>query len=295
MDEPFGDSSALPVHILSMHTRKHATVALSGDGADELFGGYNKHAAEYRVRQKGLAAQLVKLGNPLWNNLPKSRNSKLSNKIRQLKKFSEGMKLNEQERYWRWASVANENEAKKIFATDYHNFNQEYSERKKEILKYINDDFNAVLYTDMKLVLQNDMLTKVDLMSMANGLEVRLPFLDYHLVHFAFSLPAEFKIDGKRRKKILKDAFRNYLPEELYTRHKQGFEVPLLKWFRTELKSMLMDDLLNEKFILEQNIFNADEIKKLKSKLFSTNPEESVAQVWGLIVFQHWWKKYFSK
>ena len=144
----------------------------------------------------------------------------------------------------------------------------------------------------MNLVLQNDMLTKVDMMSMANSLEVRVPFLDYNVVNFAFSLPSNYKIDNQQRKKILKDTFRSYLPEELYHRGKQGFEVPLLKWFKTELKSMITDDLLSDKFIEEQKIFNVEAIKKLKLKLFSNNPDDAVAQVWGLIVFQYWWKKY---
>ena len=143
----------------------------------------------------------------------------------------------------------------------------------------------------MHLVLQNDMLTKVDMMSMANSLEVRTPFLDFNVVNFAFSLPETFKIDKHQRKKIVKDAFREYLPEELYTRRKQGFEVPLLKWFQTELKSTIINDLLEDSFIEEQKIFNSYEIKKLKAKLFSSNPEDSVARIWALIVFQSWWKK----
>ncbi len=135
------------------------------------------------------------------------------------------------------------------------------------------------------------MLTKVDLMSMANSLEVRTPFLDYEVVNFAFSLPSSFKIDKNFQKKIVKDTFRNLLPEEIYSRGKQGFEVPLLKWFRTELKSMITDDLLDDNFIIEQNLFDPVEIKKLKQQLFSTNPGEIHARIWGLIVFQYWWKK----
>ena len=92
-------------------------------------------------------------------------------------------------------------------------------------------------------------------------------------------------------KKILKDAFADYLPEEIYNRKKQGFEVPLLKWFRTELKGMITDDLLNEQFIKEQSIFNYSEVKIILDRLFSTDPGDSVARIWGLVVFQYWWKK----
>lgn len=294
IDEPFADSSALAVNILSMHTRNHVTVALSGDGADELFGGYNKHAAELRVRKKGIVEQLVKNLNPLWNIFPKSRNSTFGNKARQLQKFSEGMNLSEKERYWKWASWYDAEDALKLLANKQRR--KEYDSRKIEILKYINTngDFNELLFTDMHLVLQGDMLTKVDLMSMANSLEIRVPFLDYTVVDFAFSLPWEYKINAQTGKRILKDTFRKLLPEDLYYREKHGFEVPLLKWFRTGLKSMITDDLLNEKFIREQEIFNPLEIENLKQKLFSANSGDATTLIWNLIVFQYWWRKYMK-
>jgi asparagine synthase (glutamine-hydrolysing) len=124
---------------------------------------------------------------------------------------------------------------------------------------------------------------------MDNSLEVRTPFLDFNVVDFAFSLPEHFKIDKSNRKKIVKDAFRDLLPEELYSRNKQGFEVPLLTWFKTDLKSTL-DELLGDSFIEEQKIFNLSSIQKLRAKLISNNPDDSVARIWALIVFQWWWK-----
>ena len=150
---------------------------------------------------------------------------------------------------------------------------------------------NDVLYSDMHLPLPYAMLPKVDLMSMANSLEVRTPFLDYEVVNFAFSLPVSSKIDDDGRKKIVRDAFRKLLPEELYTRRKQGFDVPLLNWFNHELKSLIADDLLSEKIIREQNIFDPEAIRLLKKKLFSGSPGEAVEQVWALLVFQYWWKR----
>lgn len=290
MDEPFADSSALAVHILSMHTRKHVKVALSGDGADELFGGYNKHNAELMIRKSVIRKSIVKSSKHLLKALPKSRNTKLGNISRQLHKFSEGISLSEKERYWRWSGFADDKEIEKLFSSGYAN----YHERKKEILRLVNKDFNSVLMTDVKLVLENDMLVKTDRMSMANSLEVRVPFLDHKIVDFAFSLPAEYKIDRNSRKKILKDAFRKELPEEILSRSKQGFEVPLLKWFQTELRSIITDDLLCEKFVQDQGIFNYIEIKKMLKQLFSNNPDDSVARVWGLIVFQYWWKKHYA-
>ncbi len=296
IDEPFADSSAINVYILSKETRKHATVALSGDGADELLAGYHKHAAFYRVLNRGWKENAVASLLPFWKMFPQSRNNKIANLARQLTRFAEGSRLSPPERYWRWAGYADAPEATRLLsqASEEKLFIQEYASRKSEILKFITPDHNIndILLTDMQLVLQNDMLAKADLMSMANGLEIRSPFLDYALVNFAFSLPGHFKINGSMRKRILQDAFRDVLPPQLYNRPKKGFEVPLLKWFRKEMKSLIMDDLLSQKRIEEQGIFNYTEIDKLKRQLFSANPGDVHARIWGLVVFQWWFKKY---
>lgn len=291
IDEPFADSSALPVYILSKHSRKYVKVALSGDGADEMFAGYNKHKAELLARNQSLKNFILKNTSPLISLLPKSRNSKIQNKFRQLDRYIKGLRLSVENRYWYWCSLNNEYKASSLLKS---RNDKEYTDRKNKILENItsNGDINEILYTDMNLVLQNDMLTKVDLMSMANSLEIRNPFLDYNVVEFAFSLPVKYKITKEAGKKILRDTFREWLPPELYNRAKQGFEVPLLNWFRTDLKKLILDDLLEDSFIIEQNIFNITAINQLKRKLFSSDPNEVHAQIWGLIVFQHWWKKY---
>jgi len=299
LDEPFADSSALAVFILSKLTRQHVKVALSGDGADELFAGYNKYKGALKANQKSLINNTVTSLHPLWEALPKSRNNPLGNLVRQLHRFSEGNKLSETERYWKWAGFAYGNESfsllsnkmkAKVVMSDYEN-------RKANITKHLEYDksVNGILRADMELVLQNDMLVKVDMMSMANSLEVRVPFLDYRVVDFAFSLPETYKINAQMKKRIVQDAFRPLLPTELYNRPKHGFEVPLLKWFRNELKSYISDDLLEDKFVEAQGIFDVQETRKLKQKLFSSNPEDSHARIWGLIVFQYWWKKYLGE
>jgi asparagine synthase (glutamine-hydrolysing) len=295
IDDPFADSSAINVYILSKETRKHATVALSGDGADELLGGYNKHAAFLRSLNPGLKENLFAGLLPLLKQLPQSRSGAISNKIRQAVRFGEGMKLSARERYWRWAIFADSSEATKLLnEKSLGQFSQDrFESLKQNWLKPMssNADMNDVFLTDMQLVLPNDMLTKVDLMSMANGLEVRTPFLDFELVNFIFSLPADFKINRSIRKRILQDSFREMLPPELYNRPKKGFEVPMLKWLRREMKSLINDDLLSEKFVADQGIFNYPEIQKLKQQLFSSNPGDVHARIWGLIVFQWWWRK----
>jgi asparagine synthase (glutamine-hydrolysing) len=293
IDEPFADSSAIPIYILSNYTKQKVTVALSGDGADEIFSGYNKHLAHYKASANLFSTQFLKFTYPLTNLLPKSRNSKITNIVRQANKFTKGAKLNNADRYWLWASFFSENDAINLLnhKIDLKSYNALKSEITEEIKS---NSINDILFTDVNLVLQNDMLAKVDLMSMANSLEVRVPFLDHSIVDFAFSLPQEYKINGNIKKRIVQDAFRNFLPNELYNRPKHGFEVPLLKWFKTDLFSLINNDLLNDEFILQQQIFNPQAIKLLKNKLFSINPGDVHTQIWALIVFQYWWKKYMQ-
>lgn len=296
IDEPFADSSALAVYILCRETMKKVTVALSGDGADELFSGYNKHAAELQIRNAGILEKIIAYGKPIWHLFPSSRNSFAGNKLRQLQKFSEGYFLSKEERYWRWAGFMNDEDAMNFFKSNYFNANTEslFRRRRKPLYTQLisqSNDFNNYLLADQTMVLPGDMLTKVDLMSMANSLEVRTPFLDYRLVDYVNRLPAHYKIDGKMKKKILQDTFKNLLPQELYNRPKKGFEIPLYNWFNKELKSKIENEWLNDTFIAEQGIFNPEKIKDLKKKIFSKNPGDSAATIWALIVFQYWMKR----
>lgn len=295
IDEPFADSSAIPTFILSKYTRRHVTVALSGDGGDEVFAGYNKYNAEWNVMQPSLKKNIVKGLKPLWALLPKSRNNKITNKVRQLHRFAQGASLSATDRYWQWASMMPEEKATELFQTE---FSKNGHEKKslQHIFNYAieGNDLNQVLLADMNLVLVGDMLVKVDMMSMANSLEIRSPFLDAEVVDFAFGLPTAFKIDGGMKKKIVQDAFRNLLPPELYNRPKQGFDIPLLNWFRNELWQRINADLLADDFIKDQGIFDAESISQLKNKLRSNNPEDSHETIWALMVFQHWWRRFMQ-
>ncbi len=291
LDEPFADSSALAVNILSRETRKHVTVAISGDGADELFAGYNKHAAEYLARNQGMRESFIRSGKVLWNVLPASRNSKTGNTIRQLRKFAHGMSLSPSDRYWEWAGFTKGTDVDKLVTV--HRNSDANPLNTLEIDLTQSKDVNDVLRADFKLVLEGDMLVKVDRMSMLNSLEIRSPFLDHELVEYVMSLPSEYKINRHERKRILKDACRDLLPPEIFSRKKQGFEVPLLKWFRGDLRG-LIDDLLDEKFLKEQRLFNPEEVKNIRKQLHSSDPGDSAARIWGLIVFQSWWRKYLG-
>ncbi|OHX68123.1 asparagine synthase (glutamine-hydrolyzing) [Flammeovirga pacifica] len=291
--EPFADASAIAVNILSKETRKHVTVALSGDGADEIFAGYNKHYGEWRTRKGGTTANIIKNLLPLLKQFPQSRNSAIGNKVRQAVKFGEGLKLSAQERYWFQCCWRDTSSTLEMLHPEFkEQLNMvEFEERKEEITKYITGDgFSDVLYSDINGLLVNDMLHKVDSMSMYNSLEVRVPFLDHKVVEFGMSLPSEYKIDGKMKKKILQDAFRPLLPEELYKRPKHGFEVPLMKGYKTALRSWV-NEMLEDDFIAQQKLFDPLYIKNLKDIIFKTENYDQ-NQIWSILVLQHWWKKF---
>jgi asparagine synthase (glutamine-hydrolysing) len=268
-------------------------VALSGDGADELFGGYNKHRAEWIMRHRSGLTTALKMIAPVTGVFAGSRQSKSGNLLRQINRFAEGAGMSAQERYWRWCSLAAENDAMKLLTALPGQERKTFSMRRNAITNLIDGghDMNDVFRADFNMVLAGDMLVKVDMMSMANSLEVRNPFLDADLVNFVFRLPSHYKIDNRSQKKILKETFAHLLPEKIQKRGKKGFEVPLLKWFRSGLKSKIENEWLQDDFIREQGVFNADEIKKLKQQLYASHPGEAVARVWALIVFQHWWIK----
>lgn len=289
LDEPFADSSALAVDILSKLTRTKVTVALSGDGADELFSGYNKHSAHLRVMNAGLKEKTVAAFAPVWKIMPKSRNSKIANTFRQLDRFASGYNLSDSERYWRWASIGDDAYTDRLLKCKVDG--SVFDERKSQCIGKDFSDMNDVLYADMHLVLQGDMLTKVDMMSMANSLEVRVPFLDHTVVNYVSCLPSAYKIDSQSRKKILRETFADFFPPELLSRRKHGFEVPLLKWFNNELYSLIENDLLSEKFVEGQGLFNYNEVAELKNRLRGNNVGDAAAKVWALIVFQWWWKR----
>lgn len=293
LDEPFADSSVIPVYILSKETRKHVKVALSGDGADEIFSGYNKHSAHFRALNPGLKEALIKNFGAAAQVFPKSRNSNLGNVIRQADKFHKGLNISDQERYIKWLSIND-----RIYADELLKHKVDKSDVKQYenmLSQYVDSDMNDILYSDTQFLLPNDMLYKVDKMSMANSLEVRTPFLDHELVDYVFSLEANYKISNKIKKRILQDSYKEILPQELYNRSKHGFEVPLLKWFRTDLHDYLFEDLFRKDKIIRQNILNFSVIEGLKKKLFSTNPEDSVASIWALLVFQYWYDKHFDR
>lgn len=292
IDEPFADSSAIPVYILSQLTKEKVTVALSGDGADEVFSGYNKHSAWDMSYQHSTFNRLVLLSKWLWRYLPKSRYVKITDRFRQLDRYASILKLNPAEKYWFLAAFIREEQVSALLTDPSDEGVLE--DRFKSMTLGISPDLNAMLARDVSIVLPGDMLRKVDLMSMANALEVRVPFLDHEVVDFAFSLPADFKVQGKNRKILLREAFREILPEELYDRPKHGFEVPVMSWFKRELKPELNKYVFDRDRIEAQGLFKWHEINRIKRKLNSLDPADVHIKIWSLYVFQKWYERYFN-
>jgi asparagine synthase (glutamine-hydrolysing) len=299
LGEPFADPSALAVNILSRRTREHVKVALSGDGADELLGGYNKHYAEYRARRGGVAVELVKMLSPLWNSLHVSRDSTITNKFRQLRRFADAARMPAAGRYREWCASTDAADARPLLGPGGEGaaktgFQDAYVRRMEEVVGDFGDvgGMNQVFRADVRMVLPNNMLFKVDSMSMANSLEVRVPYLDHRFVELCFSMPAEYKIAGGVRKRILRDAFAADVPEQVLRKPKHGFDVPLLKWFRTDLRSLITEDLLSDEFVAGQGVFDLEAVRSLKTRLSSSRPGDIAPLVWALVVFQYWWRKY---
>ena len=289
IDEPFADSSAFNLFVLSKFTRQKVKAVLSGDGADELFAGYNKHRAMWTMNQKLNKGFLLRSASGLLKCFPSGRSGTMSNKIRQVKRYLSAAVLTPKERYWYLASVSTSDELKELlqFTTNKSAFNI----YKNSVISRIDSDFNSVLRSDFNLVLEGDMLVKTDRMSMANGLEIRAPFLDHHLVDYVMRIPADKKLNKKQGKLLLRHIYGNRLPKEIFSGQKRGFEIPLEKWLKEDLKFNLLNDWLSDEVIYNQHFYHPSALIQLRNKAIGTNPEDSVARIWAVIVFLQWHTK----
>jgi len=297
LDEPFADSSAVPTYAVSQETKRHVTVALAGDGADELFAGYRMYQGEYLAKYYSILPDIMKgkIIEPFINFLPDSREKKYSEYIRRLKKFTNGMSGSLAERFYGWQEIFLPGTRQKLIKhhlQDGISFQTGQEIISQKLSEFAGDNINRMLYVDVKNSLPGDMLTKVDLMSMRNSLEVRVPFLDHEVVELAFEMEGSVKLKGLKRKYILMETFKDILPPMLHNRPKWGFEMPIGAWLRRELK-FLIDDFLSRDFVNKQGIFEYDIIDGLIKKHMSKKTDYSL-QLWNLIVFQHWHKRYFS-
>lgn len=297
IDEPFADSSAVPTYIVSKETRNHVTVALSGDGGDELFAGYRMYLGEYWQKYYKILPASLREGliAPLVQALPDARDKPGLEMIRRAKKFLRGMNDAFPERFVGWREIFPFSVRRKLLKEPpsrnlYLQRTRDLAE--KEERHFGADAINLMLYMDLKGLLPGDMLTKVDRMSMANSLEVRVPFLDHTFVEYAFRLSGHTKLKARGGKRILLDAFKELLPPSLHNRPKWGFEMPIGAWLRKELR-FLVDEYLSEELIKKQGFFNGEVIKDF-IRMHMSGRQDTSWHLWNLIVFQHWYAAYME-
>lgn len=290
IDEPFSDSSALPSFILCERTRKHVTVALSGDGADELFGGYRKHQAELRWRSPGASEKAVQLLAPLWRMLPKSRSSSWQDRIRQFHRFARLSRTRPELRSLELATFTEPSVAHELCARSGHR--AQLAARDTMLTDALGrmPGMNGVLLADVMGTLVNDMLYKVDLTSMAHALEVRTPFLDKRIVEFAFSLPPEAKMRKGSGKHLLRETFGHLLPQHVMTRAKKGFEVPMLDLLNGPLNP-LVEKVLDKNALTEAGL-SPEAVGTVVRRVRSKDPGTSEATLHAVLVYLSWWKRY---
>lgn len=286
-DEPFGDSSAIPSYYVAKLAHEDVKVVLTGDCADELFGGYEKYLAEYYSARYQKLPKLARKGlEKIVNAIP--LNDYTNNGLRKAKKVIQYSKDTGFDLYYDMLCLGfNDEERFNLLKPEF------YTDIKKSYRAFYGSLPNSTTYLqkeqviDVYRVLEGQMFPKVDRACMHNSLENRAPFIDSGIVDFALNLPDEYKIDGNNKKKILKDAFRDILPKETLEFSKRGFGVPVDHWFRNELKEELTS-LLNEEMINKQGIFNFIYISKLLEEHIS-GKENHKGMLWNLFVFQKWY------
>jgi len=292
-DEPFADSSALPTYLVSNKTRTNVKVALTGDGGDEVFGGYNKYYIgklnnKYtKVVPKVLHNQISKLAPILFKTKDDNRGRRYK-----AQRLIDAISY-EDSYYWDIISLAfSQEDIDKLLSVDYKTL---------DIFKYYKEktgiagpkslgDFMTI---DKHLSLEGDMLVKVDRTSMLNSLECRAPFLNRELLDFTTSLPDEYLMNKWSKKHILKEAFKDCFPEGFLDKSKAGFGVPVGDWLREGLKNELQS-YIEPKFLESQGIFNPQEITSLVNNHISRK-KDSTFNVWAFFCFQKWYFNTYSK
>jgi len=292
-DEPYADSSAIPTYRVCQLARKHVTVALSGDGGDETFGGYRRykmHMLEERMRAslpEGVRKPVFGLLGRLY---PKAD---WAPRVFRAKTTFEGMARNSVEAYFHSMSFIREPLRSRLYSPQFKAQLGGYSALdvfERHARRANTDDPLALIqYIDTHTYLVGDINTKVDRASMAHSLEVREPLMDHELVQWVATLPSSLKLKGNEGKYFLKKAMEPHLPDDVLYRPKMGFAVPLARWFRGPLKQRVRDALLGER-MLASGAFNADVLRQLVTQHESGQHDHSTP-LWTLLMFDAFLKK----
>lgn len=295
LDEPMADPSIVPTYLLSEFTRKHVTVALGGDGGDELFAGYDPFLAHYPGKFLDfLPRSLISLAEKAAELLPVShKNISFDFKI---KMFLKGLRYFNGERHFAWLGSFAPHQLQTLLAP--HVFKEGKGNEAFDVISYYmkrvdsKHDINNMIYLYLKLYMQDDILVKVDRASMANSLETRAPFLDKDFIEFANSIPPKYKLHNFTTKYILKKSLEGKIPNEILYRRKKGFGVPIGEWFRKDLQKPLIE-IVNGEIIKDNSIFNPAAVKKLIDDHINLKADNR-KQLWTLFIFANWKKTYLD-
>jgi asparagine synthase (glutamine-hydrolysing) len=294
--EPYADSSAIPTYYVAKETRRFVTVALNGDGGDESFAGYERHAAMriadiyHRLPEFLRKALIEKVVNSIKvSELKKSR-------VRDAKRFMQAASLPKTERYFEWMSTFNRKAKTELYTKDFVQqvAGQNSAQLFDEWFAKANGSgiLDATLLTDQMTYLPNDLLVKVDIASMANSLEARSPFLDHKVIEFAASLPESLKMRRFETKSLLKKVAARLVPREVIYRRKMGFGVPLGRWFRGEMKNFVKDVLLSEKS-LNRGIVRRVIVEKYVEE-HTKRGRDYTSQIWTLLMLELWFQRFID-
>lgn len=286
-DEPYADSSALPTYRLCQLARKHVTVALSGDGADEIMGGYRRykmHMGEERVRSLLPLALRRPVFGVLGRLYPKAD---WAPRMFRAKTTFQALAQESADAYFQSVSLARDDLRRRLFSADLRTklggYNAVEVFRRHAAMAGTEDPLALVQYLDLKTYLVGDINTKVDRASMAHSLEVREPLMDHPLLEWMATLPSHFKMRRGEGKYLLKKAMVPYLPKDLLYRPKMGFRVPLATWFRGPLRGRVREALLGER-ILEMGMFDAACLR-LIAEQHEKGLRDHSAVIWELVMF----------
>ncbi len=293
-DEPFADSSALPSYYLCKMTRNKVTVALSGDGGDENFAGYRRYIFDNIENQIRLFIPSF-IRKPLFSTMgafyPKA--DWLPRMFRAKTLFN-NLAKDPFEGYFNTISVNSEKLLTDIFDNDFRNKVNGYSPKTLMMNHYNNADssnyLDKVLYTEIKTFLPDDYLVKVDRASMANSLEVRVPLLDHKFMEFTAKIPANLKLKKLCTKYIFKKSLENIIPDEILYRKKQGFEIPVSSWLRSDLKNVFHETILSKNSFLS-SIIKRDYMEKLWNQ-HQMGIKDYGNNLWLFFILEMWHKKY---
>ena len=279
-DEPFADTSALPFYMLSNEVSSKVKVVLTGDGGDEVFGGYRKHLGEKWSSFPYLIPEFLR--KIIIKVLIENKNTHYGEISRRIRRYLMNISKDGSERQALWLEQINEDTIKKLLGNN-------IKHTKDLLIPFrhpFKDPLNAMLAADLGFSLAGDMLVKADRMSMANSLEVRSPFLDKDLVEYVFSIPGKLKIGNFTGKKILKETFKNRLPKWSMSQPKKGFEIPIADWLRSNLKSMV-DDSCSKKNLEKLGIIDHSIVDEWRQGLYSGKRDTSW-QLWTIISYKQW-------